>query len=102
MINLKHIVRQVITTDEILCDVCGKSGAKYKCRCCKKDLCKKCSEIYSFPGLNLRFGIDAYLIYCRDCFEIGKLHRKKIDEAYNKFIHVLDREQELWYNKMEE
>jgi len=76
------------------CDVCGTkisiemACGKAKCEYCGKDLCDKC------VGYEESNSGDYRIVYCAECWDIGKdyrpiikQHEDKVDQLYDEWIN---------------
>lgn len=81
-------IKKEVTEKHRFCDVCGVeiriglACSERQCSYCKRDLCEKCI------GHEDDDGSDWRVVYCKECWDIGKDYRPKIDELYDKIGHL--------------
>lgn len=82
---MKHEKIVPTTETEWYCDICKGPNGNFRCKCCHKDICYKCS-VYDD-----RDSGDRPDKYCESCWDIGKPYRTKMEdlkiELYNKLNH---------------
>ncbi len=97
----RTIVKREIE-DEIIekyCDICGKkipiglACGKATCEYCERDLCNDCI------GHEDETGCDYRIVYCRECWDIGKEYRPKIAALIDEMDAKIQELYQQWQDK---
>ena len=77
----------MVKQEVILCDVCNKKVAKYRCRLCGKDLCEDCHDYFSIE-ISGSYPDGSGIIGNRDVSFCKECKKKIIDYSKKKDIPI--------------